>query len=145
MRTILFRGKRTDDSRWVKGYYIHLHKTTVCCSPDPPDNDVHQIVFEEMTDWNLPNKWLRADVDPETVGQFTGLNDSEFHSIFEGDIVRMLEDSRCFEIRYDAGEFCFYRDDTWYDRLDSYSARSCIILGNIHDNPELLKEDNDDA
>ena len=53
MREILFRGKCPDTGRWYEGQYIHLHKTTFCFKEDYdryPDNDIHQIVFEEMTD-----------------------------------------------------------------------------------------------
>lgn len=53
-REILFRGKCTDTGRWYEGQYIHLHKTTYCFKEDydrNPDNDIHQIVFEEMMDW----------------------------------------------------------------------------------------------
>lgn len=149
MRSILFRGKRKDNGAWVSGGSLirfNMENAVDCdlvfmpqmnemcfCSHDEHDN---------ITSWE---RVLFYKIDPQTVGQFTGLDDSEFHSIFEGDIVRTLEDSRCFEIRYDAGEFSFFRDNTWYDRLDSYNARACIVLGNIYDNPELLREEDDDA
>ena len=86
MREILFRGKDSEVDVWHEGQYIHLHKTTYCFSGSAEreaENEIHQIVFEQMTDWNLPNRHLRADVLPETVGQFTGLKDKNFKDSFQ--------------------------------------------------------------
>ena len=71
MREILFRGKCKETGNWYDGQYIHLHKTTYWFKEDyeaDKENDIHQIVFEKMTDWGLPNRHLRVDVIPETVG-----------------------------------------------------------------------------
>jgi uncharacterized phage protein (TIGR01671 family) len=91
MREILFRGKCTDTGNWHEGQYIHLHKTTYCFTTDydmHPDNDLHQIVFERMTYWGLPNQHLRVDVIPETVGQFTGRIDKNGKKVFEHDVLQ---------------------------------------------------------
>ena len=126
MREIIFRGKRFDDGKWEYGWLCEYPfgrwplKCAIIPKEDANDGYHH---FEQ--------------IDPETVGEYTGLKDTNGNRIFEGDIVRGLEDSRSFEVRYDAGEFCFFLNDTWYDRLDSYSARSCIVLGNIYDNQEM--------
>ena len=144
MREILFRGKCVDTGVWYEGYYIQLHKTTHCCLGCPdPDNDIHQIVFERMTDWELPNQHYRVDVDPETVGQFTGLTDKNGKNIFEWDIVRCI---RTFcdgkemigHIIYKDCCFCVKeKKDINQPAMDLCSDFE--VIGNIHDNPELLE------
>lgn len=151
MREILFRGKCTDTGKWYEGQYIHLHKTTYCFKADydnDKDNDIHQIVFEKMTDWGLPNHHLRADVIPESIGQFTGLTDKNGKKIFEGDICSFVD----FHSGSDMGTYCEgvweYEDCYFYitNRLSCETTDLICegkfdgyVIGNIHDNPELLK------
>ena len=159
MREILFRGKCTETGKWYTGYYINLHKTTYCFKEDYDrfkDNDIHQIVFEKMTDWGLPNQHLRVDVIPETIGQYTGLRDCkrtkeypEGQMIFEGDIVKHhrtlwgADNSDVGTIQWCQKTCKFYRTskfdtvhivEIWEDTAEEYE-----VIGNIHDNPELLK------
>ena len=148
MREILFRGKCPDTGRWYEGQYIHLHKTTFCFKEDYdryPDNDIHQIVFEEMTDWGLPNRHLRADVIPETVGQFTGHIDMKRKRIFEGDVCRFHNDDGettdslvCWDETESQWQIrCVGQGGK--DVLDGFYTERCEVIGNIHDNPELLE------
>lgn len=85
---------------------------------------------------------------PDTVGQFTGLTDKNGKKIFEGDICRFYGDDGY-------SDYAVFWDDTtsqWtvrqidleaMDVLDSYFAECCEVIGNIHDNPELLEGDRD--
>ena len=147
MREILFRGKNTDTGRWYEGQYIHLHKTTYCFKEDydrNPDNDIHQIVFEEMTDWGLPNRHFRADVLPETVGQYTGLTDKNGKKIFEGDIVKtnkFNEPNKKYIIKFDLQFGAFIGQDKYNMYFTTFDGDSdqFEVIGNIHDNPELMK------
>lgn len=144
MREILFRGKCVDTGAWYEGQYIHLHKTTYCfegSAKRDAENEIHQIVFERMTDWNLPNRHLRADVIPETVGQYTGLTVPS-GKIFEHDIVTAKFKSNGarfnFTVKYSNEHGC-YVFDNGCTKVPFCNIRSVRIIGNIHDNPELLK------
>lgn len=147
MREILFRGKSIDNGKWIYGGYFHLHKTTYCYAGyDDGDNDIHRIVFESMTDWNLPNRHMMADVDPKTVGQYTGLTDKNGVKIFEGDIVKSPHCT--YVIMWDSVKALFYLRDP-VSRVSSdfynYFGSDLTVIGNIHDNPELLEGGGDNV
>lgn len=66
----LYKAKDKDDKKWYEGYYVLLHDTTYCCMPSDntteakrlnDKNTHHYIIFEQMTDWGLPNRHLRAE------------------------------------------------------------------------------------
>ena len=129
MREILFRGKSTDTGAWVYGYY---------CGPFG-DFDEHEIC--DIADPTCS----RVDVDPETVGQYTGLTDKNGKQIFEGDIVRgrdALENGLVVEgyIDHQYGSFCIVGDLITHFRWMDYEVEA---IGNVHDNPLLIggKED----
>ena len=150
MREILFRGKDKDDGNWYEGYYLQLHDTTYCLVPSDnvdeanrlnKENEHHYIVFEQMTDWGLPNKHLRAEVLSETVCQYTGLTDKNGRKIFEGDILR-FEDCSNYPVVWDS-DYCAF-GSCWYsdfDHLSKYRSIKIEVVGNIFDNPELLENE----
>jgi len=122
MREILFRGKSKDDGEWVFGYYFYHRKSLT-------DNEAHYLVCRLL----LEKK--KIEVDPSTVGQYTGLNDKNGKKIFEGDIVK-----------WDAEEWGGPYNEVvnWdYELLDSRENdwhEWCRVIGNIHSNPDLWKE-----
>lgn len=155
-REILFRGKRIDDGEWVQGYFGKYF-----------DGD------EEVTCIALPTKETLAgslcyEVDPATVGQYTGLTDKNGKRIFEGDIViwtskftRLIGNyTYCFDgyhegdvlkvVCNEAGFMLARLDDSIPDvpngssKIDNYAFwnfhRLLEIIGNIHDNLELMEE-----
>lgn len=84
-------------------------------------------------------RWEEAEsVDPETVGQFTGLTDKNGRKIFEGDIIRHKGECGLVGYSYDYGMFEVDFDYCFADFSD-ISASNCEVIGNAHDNPELLE------
>lgn len=145
MREILFRGKRFMDGEWVDGSLFIDEK-----------KDKHEILVGYV---NYRVGW---EVDPETVGQFTGLTDKNGKRIFEGDILEFEDfgetgyeykegfyftNRAVVAWRHSAWEFgkFMYHDSCVLEEM--YSSREDFIeifkhseiIGNIHDNPELLK------
>jgi uncharacterized phage protein (TIGR01671 family) len=131
MHEILFRGKRKDNGEWVYGYY---------CKYGFTGQEKHYIIP------TFASALYVFDVIPETVGQDTGLNDENGKRIFKGDI---LEDS-CgwiFEVIWDDenGRFLGRHSKPRGDTYICYVGREpkCVVIGNIHDNPELLESEVD--
>lgn len=147
MREILFRGKRTDNGEWVcsgnlihfnenNEYYIPVANSKCICTHDEADN---------IIEWN---EAMFCKVIPDSVGQYTGLPDKNGKKIFEGDVCR-------FYGTEGYSDYVVFWDDTasqWTvrqidlgakDTLDSYFAEHCEVIGNIHDNPELLGGEGD--
>ena len=136
-REILFRGKRTDNGEWVEGNLIVFPKTK----------------RTKIMVWNWADLDFDAiEVDPETVGQFTGLTDKNGKRIFEGDICTYpdgwvdyagdgVETFSIGVVAWDEKNPSFYLtnnvgvewDEIW-DAVDEIA-----VIGNIHDNPELLE------
>ena len=129
MRNILFRGKDTETGEWIDGFYVCLN------------GKEHRIYsgFAETDCGNYyPDFWKVA---PETVGQFTGVTDKDGNGIFEGDIVRF--DNAVFVVQFYECRMGF--------AFSGLFGRGCVpgfvmtnwehieVIGNIHDNPELLE------
>lgn len=150
MKEILFRGKRTDNGEWVEGgFHKHIKRTPCPIGDSLEDDDIAYLIIESgFSDWNMPKPLFSYQVDPETVGQYTGLKDSTGKRIFEGDILKHFTnnpnpDSYFLAIvGHEAGAFCLLhikgryriRNMLWDCPSDSYE-----VAGSIHDNPELLE------
>jgi uncharacterized phage protein (TIGR01671 family) len=94
------------------------------------------------------------EVDPETVGQYTGQKDENGREIYEGDIVKWAngymppnagvvtywENGCQFACVMDYGAFNLVKKYAAGGHLSEYKHNTFIVIGNIHDNPELLKE-----
>ena len=130
MREILFRGKRRDNGEWETGSVVGIR---IWCS------DVRTYIADKMTGYNTP-------VIPETVGQFTGLTDKNGNKIFEGDIIEAHFDELFPDLATTL--IVVWSDYGWFGRdmegnVDSLEQKWVSdffeIIGNIHDNPELLE------
>lgn len=125
MREILFRGKRADNGEWVYGYFYE---------------DIGSFIKERASSVST-NTHL---VDPSTVGQYTGLTGKNGKRIFEGDI--LLPSKGSLQIHL----LVVFLDFSWQMVLPSqkyYRHRLEVkdngiyeVIGNIHENPELLGE-----
>lgn len=133
MREILFRGKRRDDGRWVYGYLVKLP-----CPIHVGDSSPWHIIVPPV---DPDDNGGRYNVDPDTVGQYTGLTDKNGQRIFEGDILRYInEDGESHYITVVFEECAFLIEDegiTDPDLLTSYGCLGPEVFGNIHDNPDL--------
>lgn len=140
-REILFRGKRADNGEWVYGSFVpdalEIVKGAKCL-----DGFIRNYDAEN-------GDILMHEVDRESVGQYTGLTDRNGKKIFEGDVVKCYsrEDVENCVVIFEKGEFRLvptriYKD---YQEGCGYYAIRCfvkIIIGNIHDNPDLLGGEN---
>lgn len=133
MREILFRGKRIDNGKWVYGDLVQS-----------PAHCVVQIYEQDLCGDNFA-------VDPSTIGQYTGLTDKNGKKIFERDIVKENDivhkegiqvKGKCSTVSFEKGCWVLLSNVTW--GFLQTNAKTVEIIGNIHDNPELLKDKLDD-
>ena len=125
MREILFRGKQLSNGEFIEGSLtVDCHG--YCCIYHP---------------LNVPivGGFQYFDIDPETVGQYTGIDDREGEKIFEGDIFNIGAEDNIYTVRFDYGCFLAYEDDVQVGILAELSTMFIKKIGNIHDNKELLK------
>ena len=130
-REILFRGKRIDNGEWVEGYFVNLWLMHY---------QKHQPIITD-------NNAVSYDVDPPTVGQYTGLTDKNGKKIFEGDIVaieRGWNETVKYHVFFDPQICGFIGDSINYIGFTTFGddGINMEVIGNIHDNPELLKDFN---
>lgn len=121
MREILFRGKAEIGGNWVYGDLIHRLGGATIGTVD--SNGLHELYVSE-----------------DTVGQYTGLTDKNGTKIFEGDIIlyNNTNEYGCIEYDKDDGMFVAKFDTCCVNFGLEYST-SFEVIGNIHDNPELLE------
>ena len=132
IREVIFRGKRTDNGEWIEGSLLGIDwcdkPSTYSIAPNTPVSVFYSVI-------------------PETVGQYTGLTDKNGVRIFEGDIVSLVKhDGLIYKVVYvpcryelvnSKGVNCFV--------LDIYKSENIEVIGNIHDNPDILKGGGDNG
>lgn len=153
MRETLYRGKRKDNGKWVYGYLAEIETAWDRYEYGSLPTEYQKVIVR--TDLLIREA---VEIIPETVGQYTGkrLNNSITYSeekLFSGDIVGWSEDyddkfgypattygqgvivwneaNCCFGVKTSETNIQDFNDFDFDD--------SCVIIGNIHDNPELLE------
>ena len=134
MREILFRGKQKYNGEWIISGNVFFGGSLKYMYFPNPDNGPVENVF------------VCREVIPETVGQYTGLTDKNGKKIFEGDVCRNIKTGEVFSVKWH-GTFAGF---VWSRRKENSCLCDfgelfrcfdrCEVIGNIHDNPELLKE-----
>lgn len=129
MREILFRGKCKGNGVWVEGFYACFNKK---------ESRIY-TGYAETDGGDYYPEWYT--VVPETVGQYTGLKDRKGTDIFEGDIVNIIraEENGKVEWRENDAVFEVVGDCLEASFLENLYGRDVEVIGNIYDNPELLK------
>lgn len=134
MREILFTGKRVDNGEWVEGFYVFV--------PEHYKPEMSRKSYIVSI-----NNGFFFEVIPETVRQYIGMTDKNGKKIFEGSIIEckvfgamatdkhkkylVVFDNGTYFAQWSIGErkFFAYMNETWERN----------VIGNIHDNPELLE------
>lgn len=133
MREILFRGKRTINGDWVYGDFVHGNER----------KSLRDSIFVYDRETQSFNDY---EINPSTLGQYTGLTDKNGKRIFEGDVAKVMQgkDKDIAYVGFENGAFMLYPKtgniyertlwSYWYNDLD------VEVIGNVHDNPDLLEK-----
>jgi uncharacterized phage protein (TIGR01671 family) len=151
VREIKFRGKRINDKEWVEGF-VSVHticgeKTYLATVINVKPQKIYDVESHE--------------VDPATVGQYTGLKDKNGVKIYEGDIVSgtalsrnrtgvivWIDELAGFGVRYaERNDPTAWQESSILKNIatHNYSNFCAVVIGNIHDNPDLLEGGKADA
>ena len=161
-REIKFRGKgieKYDKDKWYYGSYFIYNVINYFFLDDGSkteeinekirNNIKHKIIFEVQGDLNMENHIKLADVNPETVGQFTGLYDKNGKEIYEGDIIHINDEflnEFNYLIEWNEEYLRYYLYSVDKEKLNKLggileahlNSLEVEIISNIYDNPELL-------
>lgn len=126
MREIEFRAKSKRNGEWIYGgIWTAIHHN---------DNDREVAI--------VLNGLSRELVDPNTIGQYTELEDKNGTKIFEGDIIKARHNANVYIVKFE--ECRFKIEDCWGNMIkmtqEAINHFECEVIGNIYDNPELIKE-----
>ena len=131
MREIKFRGYNRKNNVWLYGFYLQNRGAHFVC----PD------------EFATGKSWDDYEIDPDTLGQYTGLKDRNGREIYEGDVVDLRPYySQLHRIEYSCGQWiCVDAGGGWIALIEDEQLgdemNGVEVIGNIYDNPELMKGD----
>ena len=136
MREILFKAKRINNGKWVEGYLFETREHTYIAYANQFDDDLFYATSN-----------IFILVDPNTLCRYTGLNDKNGNKIWENDVVKHYN-SKYEPNAFVMGTICWSQNTSTFLRTSRHShlhwhiSSDCRyeVIGNIFDNPELLKE-----
>lgn len=134
----LYRGKRLDNGEWVEGAFSPKD----CDMPFGPTVEKPSII---KLDEPFDGFWF--DVDPETVGECSGIPDKNGKLIFEGDVLKVIylcQKPVIARVTFRDGKYGIRytrHGNTCIDTMSGSMSNLYEIIGNIYDNPELLGGD----
>ena len=144
MREIKFRGKRKDNGEWVYGCPLETKMSGVYIIGTKTKSKPHKI-GGEIASVSISDVVWQHEVDPDTVGQYTGLHDKNGKEIYEGDIVKRTcdligaeHDNFTGVVKFECAAFMLENFDKTDGRYLWDDVQELEILGNIYENPELL-------
>lgn len=135
MREILFRAKRADNGEWVEGGLLPLDVRSSFVYISELYEVASTLPVRDLIEWNF------YQVIPETVGQYTGLKDQKGKKIFEGDIVDgyyFSDEDGYGVVEWNDGAWEINGADVSVSFHENICGHEIEVIGNIHDNPELL-------
>lgn len=140
-REICFRGKSVKSGKWLYGYLGEIKSKIL------QTTYVEKVIFSNLSWFNTDNfGYVVADctVDKDTIGQFTGLYDKNQEPIFEGDIVLQQGyhgNKTPMVVKFECGAFIVgYHEGSSTKRKPMLLNSKCEVIGNIHDNMDLLED-----
>jgi uncharacterized phage protein (TIGR01671 family) len=156
MREIKFRGKDSKTGEWRHGSLVYYpdnglgDEAAYIFDPHETDAGNAEVIIEEDSETTEHFSPIIWNVIPSTIGQYTGLKDKNGNEIYEGDIVQFMDGYRIIDdwdeyinrgtIFYDTEYACFGTTNlNQIDMKDLIDNADYEVIGNIHDNPELLE------
>lgn len=154
-----FRAKRIDNGEWIVGDLVWINEFPVIFT----DNKIGWTLNIGESNTITFDNYEVPVVDKKTVGMFSGLKDIHENEIFKGDIVRSISNWGDFgkvgEVVFDKGKFLLDTHDDFFggkyrykEFVEKYEWKDMgahmeveytyEVIGNIYDNPELLKQQN---